>query len=236
MRKLTKINRRAQQFKESAMAANDKRDASGIRSERAYPTKSHRLLGMTHDELLADMACRGQTKQGALAIFGRIEQALRAPSNPLASALGSAPKPDLVAGRLAPSVMPALPFYDERVSAGRGEHADGAAQFRPASLSDLFGKQDWGALVVARVSGSSMIGERIQDGDAVLVDTRRQARDGDIVLAHLAGHGQMVKRLRREGALRVVLDSANPAFGPIEIDDPGTLTIHGVVVARSGAL
>ena len=76
----------------------------------------------------------------------------------------------------------------------------------------------------------------IKDGDLVLIDRSRQARDGDLVLAFLAGQGQMVKRLRLLGDRGAMLESANPDFAPIHVPDAAALTIHGVVVARAGKL
>ena len=35
-------------------------------------------------------------------------------------------------------------------------------------MADLFGKQDWDSLIVVRVSGSSMLGDQIKDGDELL--------------------------------------------------------------------
>ena len=211
------------------------------RAARIYPSAAHWLLGMTHEEVLADMASRGVTVEDTLAAFDRIlvkarakhfgQAATPASAPPKMSALP--PQPTLVASLIHPCVVDGLAFHEELVCAGSGL-GDADAGLRRATLGDFFGKQDWGALVAARVSGCSMEDDHIKDGDVVLVDTLRTPRDGDIVLVHLVGRGQLVKRLRRSGPLRMILQSGNTEFDAIVVDDPAELTIHGVVVGRSG--
>ncbi len=211
--------------------------------EPIYPSAAHWILGMSHEEVLADMASRGETAEDALASFDRVlararalylgqSDARQAPS-PREAAPIAIPAPSLVANRVHPSLVDDLAFHEELVCAGRGL-GDADAGLRRATLGDFFGKQDWDVVVAARISGCSMEDDHIKDGDLVLVDTHRAPRDGDIVLVHLVGRGQLVKRLRTAGPLRLILESGNSEFDSIVVDDPSTLTIHGVVVGRSG--
>jgi repressor LexA len=81
-----------------------------------------------------------------------------------------------------------------------------------------------------RVSGKSMTGAGILDGDVVVVRRQDSAADGDVVAALLPGPGEdeaTVKRLRRRGG-RVTLHPENPAFSPIQMTDGRIL---GKVVA-----
>lgn len=81
-----------------------------------------------------------------------------------------------------------------------------------------------------RVSGDSMIGAGIFDGDVVIVRRQDDADDGDIVAAVMSGPAEdeaTVKRLRRRGA-RVMLVPENPALSPFEMRDG---RIAGKVVA-----
>lgn len=80
---------------------------------------------------------------------------------------------------------------------------------------DLVGK---GTLFALTVRGDSMVDAGILDGDTVVVRQQQQADDGEIVAALVDGEEATVKRLRRRGG-RVVLEAANPAYGPIEADD-----------------
>jgi repressor LexA len=72
-----------------------------------------------------------------------------------------------------------------------------------------------------RVSGDSMIGAGIFDGDIVVVRATRRADDGDIVAVLLPGPAEdeaTVKRLRRRDG-RVMLVPENPALEPFEMTD-----------------
>lgn len=81
-----------------------------------------------------------------------------------------------------------------------------------------------------RVSGDSMIGAGILDGDIVVVRRQEDADPGDIVAALLPGPAEdeaTVKRLRRERG-RVLLVPENPTLEPTEMRDGRIL---GKVVA-----
>ena len=72
-----------------------------------------------------------------------------------------------------------------------------------------------------RVSGDSMIGAGIFDGDIVIVRSTRRADDGDIVAVLLPGPAEdeaTVKRLRRRDG-RVMLVPENPALEPFEMTE-----------------
>jgi repressor LexA len=72
-----------------------------------------------------------------------------------------------------------------------------------------------------RVTGESMIGAGILDGDMVVIRSQDAASDGDIVAAVLPGPAEdeaTVKRLGHDGA-RVMLIPENPALSPFEMID-----------------
>ena len=80
------------------------------------------------------------------------------------------------------------------------------------------------------VSGDSMVGAGILDGDVVVVRSQDSANDGDVVAALLPGPAEdeaTVKRLRRRNG-RFLLLPENPAMDPIELGDGRIL---GKVVA-----
>jgi len=93
-----------------------------------------------------------------------------------------------------------------------------------------------GKFFALRVSGDSMIGRGIFDGDLVVVRATSQARPGNIVVALLDGEAT-VKELRRN-ASGLVLQPANPAYPPIPLDEKkySSATILGVVVALARSL
>jgi repressor LexA len=81
-----------------------------------------------------------------------------------------------------------------------------------------------------RVSGDSMVGAGIVDGDLVVVRAQSTAQEGDIVAAILPGPGEdeaTVKRFHQEGD-RIVLVPENPSMQPFDMDDG---RIAGKVVA-----
>lgn len=76
-----------------------------------------------------------------------------------------------------------------------------------------------------RISGDSMMGAGIIDGDLVVVRPQAQAEEGDVVVA-LLGEEATVKRFYREPG-RVRLQAENPAYPPIYATE---VTIIGRVI------
>ena len=79
---------------------------------------------------------------------------------------------------------------------------------------DLVGRRD---TYVLRVRGNSMIDEQICDGDLVIVEDRKTAQNGEMVVALLSGSDVTLKKLYRENG-RVRLQPANPTMQPIFVD------------------
>jgi repressor LexA len=79
-----------------------------------------------------------------------------------------------------------------------------------------------------RVQGESMIEEQIRDGDIVLIEERREARDGDTVVALVEGSDATLKTLFREGSV-VRLQPANRDMEPIRVP-ADQVQVQGVVV------
>jgi repressor LexA len=90
---------------------------------------------------------------------------------------------------------------------------------------DLVGTRE---TYVLRVRGDSMIDEQIRDGDYVIVEDRRSADNGEMVIAMLNGSDVTLKKLYRErGQIR--LQPANPAMQPI-VAPADQVQVQGVVV------
>lgn len=79
------------------------------------------------------------------------------------------------------------------------------------SLGDIIGNRDAFAL---EVRGDSMQDEHIMDGDYVLVERTRNAREGEIVVALIDGSETTLKRFYREGT-QVRLQPSNVTMPPI---------------------
>ena len=84
------------------------------------------------------------------------------------------------------------------------------------------------ATFFVRVTGDSMIGERLFDGDLLIVDRAEDARHNHIVLAIVNGEF-CVKRLHIQPG-RVALCSANPAYPDITLDTEDQWEIWGRVI------
>ncbi len=80
---------------------------------------------------------------------------------------------------------------------------------------------------VLKVRGDSMIEDQICDGDFVVVESRREARDGETVVALIRGQDATLKRLRRKGST-VYLEPAHPTLKALELP-AADVEIRGVV-------
>jgi repressor LexA len=67
-----------------------------------------------------------------------------------------------------------------------------------------------------RVKGDSMIDEHICDGDIALIESRSEARDGEIVVALIDQSRATLKRLFRFGA-EVELRPSNAKLQPMRV-------------------
>jgi len=78
-----------------------------------------------------------------------------------------------------------------------------------------------------RVAGDSMIEDQIRDGDYVVVESRDEARDGETVVALVAGSDVTLKKLYRDGS-RIRLEPANERLQPIVVPAQD-VQVRGVV-------
>jgi repressor LexA len=108
--------------------------------------------------------------------------------------------------RPAPPEVPLL----GRIAAGAPVEA--VQQQETVSFGDFGGNPDVYAL---EVRGNSMIDDHICDGDLILLERVSHARDGEIVVALVAGSETTLKRLYREPGDMIRLQPANSALKPI---------------------
>ena len=94
----------------------------------------------------------------------------------------------------------------------------------PESL--VSGKRD---TYVLRVRGDSMIDEQIRDGDFVVVEDRKTADNGEMVIALLRGSDVTLKKLYRDPGGKIRLQPANATMQPIFVE-PENVQIQGVVI------
>ena len=118
-----------------------------------------------------------------------------------------------------------IPFFDVGVSAGK-----------PSYVSEYFGDtinlnseliRNPKSSFCVRVSGQSMVGAGIDDGDLLIVDKDKQAQNNSIVLAVINGE-YTVKRLKMAGA-DIYLLPENPDFEKLKVTQFMDFRIWGVV-------
>lgn len=90
---------------------------------------------------------------------------------------------------------------------------------------EMVGRRD---TYVLRVRGSSMIDEQIRDGDFVIVEDRKTADNGEMVIALLGGADVTLKKFYRENG-HVRLQPANPTMQPLVVH-ADQVQVQGVVV------
>jgi repressor LexA len=118
-----------------------------------------------------------------------------------------------ITGASSPEIV-SMPLFD-RIAAGTGVIADpepvGTLQLPRSQVGS-------GNLFAVTVTGDSMIGANIFDGDVVIVRRQEVAHDGDIVAALIEGEEATVKTFQRAGG-HVWLIPQNPRYDPIPGDD-----------------
>lgn len=93
-----------------------------------------------------------------------------------------------------------------------GSPVESIEQRETLNFADFAGDGNTFAL---EVRGNSMIEDHICDGDLILLERVAQVRDGDIVVALVAGTETTLKRLYREPGDQVRLQPSNSTLKPI---------------------
>ena len=120
----------------------------------------------------------------------------------------------------------ALPLAGERVAAGFPSPADDYVDVG-IDLNDQLIRHP-SSTFFPRVSGDSMTGAGIHDGDLLVVDRSLDPRPGRIVVAVLDGAFTLKRLMRGQRGLQ--LEAANPAYEPILVD-ADQVAIQGKLVA-----
>ncbi len=119
-----------------------------------------------------------------------------------------------------------LPLASECVSAGFPSPADDYID-TGIDLNEELIKHPASTFFL-RVSGHSMIGSGVKDGDLLLVDRSLDARPGSIVVAILDGNFT-VKRLERHRGI-ICLEADHPSHPPIDLSCYENIQIWGVAI------
>ena len=129
--------------------------------------------------------------------------------------------------RLRPQRMPQhLPLAGERVAAGFPSPADDYVDVG-IDLNDQLIRHPTSTFFL-RVSGDSMTGAGIHDGDLLVVDRSLDPRPGRVVVAVLDGGFTLKRLMRHQGRLR--LEAANPSYPPLDLQSCDDAQIWGVAI------
>ena len=118
-----------------------------------------------------------------------------------------------------------IPLSENAVSAGFPSPADDFKQKRISLDNTLIKNKE--ATFYARVSGQSMIGAGLDDGDLLVIDRSLEAEHGKIAVCFLDGEFT-VKRLNIEKGT-ITLIPENKQYKPIKVSKDSDLLIWGIV-------
>ena len=116
-------------------------------------------------------------------------------------------------------------LVEQGISAGFPSPADDFKEVRISLDRELVKNQE--ATFYARVSGDSMIGAGLDDGDLILIDRSLNAENGKIAICLVDGEFT-VKRIKKEKD-RIYLMPENKKYQPIELKEENELIIWGIV-------
>ncbi|WP_198661103.1 LexA family protein [Acidithiobacillus ferrivorans] len=119
----------------------------------------------------------------------------------------------------------ALPLFLSKVTAGLPAQVDDTVHDY-VDLNDYCLPHPESSFLL-RVSGQSMLGAGIHDGDLLVVDRSSKPKSGQVVIAALDGEFT-VKRLARQGQA-VQLVAENPEYPSIKVRPDQMFMIWGVV-------
>ena len=118
-----------------------------------------------------------------------------------------------------------LHLAQEGVSAGFPSPADDFKELRISIDQEVVRNEE--ATFYARVSGESMLGAGLEDGDLLVIDRSLEPKDNKIAVCFIDGEFT-VKRLKVEKNC-VYLMPENKKYKPIKVTEENELIIWGVV-------
>lgn len=119
-----------------------------------------------------------------------------------------------------------IPIYGQ-IPAGMSALAEEEVEGHVTLGADSLGKARGGRTFALRVRGDSMIGAHILDGDVVVLEDRKTAKNGDVVAALIDGETTLKRFVTERG--RPYLKAENPQFP--DLVPARELRIQGVMVA-----
>ena len=116
-------------------------------------------------------------------------------------------------------------LIEQRISAGFPSPADDFKETRISLDRELVKNKE--ATFYAKVSGDSMVGAGLDDGDLLVIDRSLSPESGKIAICFIDGDFT-VKRIKKEKG-KFYLMPENKKYKPIELSEDDELIIWGVV-------
>ncbi len=116
-------------------------------------------------------------------------------------------------------------LIEQGISAGFPSPADDFKEIRISLDRELVKNRD--ATFYARVSGESMVGAGLDDGDLLIIDRSKSVENGKIAICLIDGEFT-VKRIKKENN-RLYLKPENKKYKKIELKEGNELVIWGIV-------
>ena len=116
-------------------------------------------------------------------------------------------------------------LVEQGISAGFPSPADDFKEVRISLDKELVKNQE--ATFYAKVSGDSMVGAGLDDGDLLVIDRSLNPENGKIAVCVLDGEFT-VKRIKKEKS-KLYLIPENKKYKPIELKEENELIIWGIV-------
>tara|TARA_Y100000768_G_C23960609_1_gene675143 strand:- start:1172 stop:1603 length:432 start_codon:yes stop_codon:yes gene_type:complete len=116
-------------------------------------------------------------------------------------------------------------LFQQRISAGFPSPSDDFKETRISLDRELVKNKE--ATFYARVSGDSMVGAGLDDGDLLVIDRSKNPENGKIAICLVDGEFT-VKRIKKEKN-RLYLKPENKKYKPIELREENELIIWGIV-------
>ena len=116
-------------------------------------------------------------------------------------------------------------LVEQGISAGFPSPADDFKEIRISLDKELVKNQE--STFYARVSGDSMLGAGIDDGDLLVIDKSLSPENGKIAVCFIDGDFTVKRIVKEKGKL--YLKAENRRYKPIEIGEENELIIWGVV-------
>lgn len=197
-----------------------KRPAEAPRAAaETFASPIHELLRMTPQEVEADILSRGKTQAGVARAFGRMEKKVRAEFSEISR--------DREVG------VGAALLRDFRMDSATLSHSEQTGAARMLAAADLLDARHKGPVAMARAVGADEEGDWQSEGQLVMIDTASQPRDGDLVLAHVEGAGQVLRRVAFLGDGTISIEPVQGQAGDREVGNPCHFVVYGVVVGRA---